>query len=41
MTQRRHAAFILRVGIGARLEHHVHHRNLAFGGGAEEQGPAL
>src|SRR5205807_1326530 len=41
MTQRRHAAFILRVGIGACLEHHVHHRNLAFDGGAEGQGPAL
>ena len=41
MTQRGHAAFIRRVGIGARFEQHVHHRNLAFGGGAEEQRPAL
>ena len=41
MTQRSHAIFILRVGIGARLEHHIHHRDLAFGGSAEEQGPAL
>ena len=41
VAQRGHPRFVLRVGIDFRVDEHVHHRELAFGGRTDQQGAAL